>query len=108
LDIGRHRFCRLSELRATKQITRWVDELRDELTALVLDGELVVFSSVCPHFGGEFDFSQVASGKLVCKWHAWSFDARSGECLKYRLRTRLRHYSFHVDEETDGLYVHVR
>jgi nitrite reductase/ring-hydroxylating ferredoxin subunit len=100
-----HRLCSLRQLRANRRLTCWVDELRDEITALFLGDELLVFSSVCPHFGGELDFSCVASGQATCKWHAWRFDLREGRCLSHRLPTRLRHYQFVADEPTDTLYV---
>ena len=94
-------FCRLDELRAKKTITRWVDELRDELTAVCDAGRVRVVSSAYPQFGGEFDVD-LAVRRLVCRWHRWSFDLDSGACLTHRLRTRLRAYAF---EERDGMLV---
>jgi nitrite reductase/ring-hydroxylating ferredoxin subunit len=103
-----HRLCSLSELRREGRVTLWVDELRDEITAIASGPELKVFSSVCPHFGGEFDFSGLASGRLKCRWHAWSFDWRDGTCLSYPLKTKLRHYDFRADEAADALFVLAR
>ncbi len=98
-ELKSYRFCSLEELNRSKRVTRIVEELRDEITAIDLDGKTHVFSSVCPHFGGEFKFDRRA-GKTWCKWHGYEFDIRSGKCLTFpKLKTCLRHYEF---QENDG------
>jgi nitrite reductase/ring-hydroxylating ferredoxin subunit len=93
------RLCALSELRREGRVTRWVDELRDEVTAVDAESGILVFSSVCPHFGGEFDFSEAEAGTLRCRWHNWKFDAFDGRCLNYDVKTRMRHYEFKIEDE---------
>ena len=92
------KFCTLTELKKKQKITRWVEDWRDEISAIFLDGVVTVLSSVCPHFGGEFDVDFL-NGELQCKWHAWRFDIESGKCRTYKLKTQLRHYLF---AESDG------
>ncbi len=90
--------CALADLRDGR-FTAWNDVLRDEVTVLKDRESLRVFSSVCPHFGGEFDFD-VSKGTARCRWHAWEFDLASGKCLSYpRMKTCLRHYNFEVRGE---------
>ena len=87
------RFCSLSELEAKGRVTRWIEEWRDELSAFSLDSEIVVVSTVCPHFGGELQ-REPGTRRLRCKWHSWEFDLDTGSCLTYRVAARLRHYPY--------------
>ena len=41
-------------------------------------GELSAFEGVCPHEGGPLGQGNVDGGRLICPWHAWEFDCRSG------------------------------
>lgn len=87
-------FCTLAELTEQKKVTKWVDALRDEVTALSLDGEILVISSVCFHMGGEFDVDWQKKC-FRCRWHAWEFDIRSGACQTFSLPERqLQRYPF--------------
>jgi nitrite reductase/ring-hydroxylating ferredoxin subunit len=88
--------CGVEELRAAKRLTRWVEELRDELTALFLDDGIRVLSTVCPHFGGELD-GDGSSGELRCRWHGLRFDARTGSCRETRFKASLRRYEFALE-----------
>ena|SRR5579871_2777791 len=44
-------------------------------------GEMHALSGVCPHEGGPLGQGNVVQGILVCPWHMWEFDAKSGACL---------------------------
>ncbi len=93
----RIRLCSLQELRSQRRITRWMEELRDEITALFLPGErIVVLSSVCVHMGGEFTVDWEKQ-QMCCKWHDWRYDIDSGACVTVSLPGRkLRHYEHEV------------
>jgi nitrite reductase/ring-hydroxylating ferredoxin subunit len=95
-------FCRRDELLRARHVTRWIDALRDEVTMLLVDDTPIAYSSICPHFGGEFDV-RLDRRELQCRWHGWRFDVRSGECLTYPTRCRLRRYP--VVEDGDRLQV---
>lgn len=88
--------CSMDELRRHKCVVKWVDELRDEVAAMLIDGNVVVRSSVCPNLGGEFKFSK---GKLVCKWHGWEFDGQTGSCTNFKVATELRAYPFELEND---------
>ena len=96
-------FCSLPELQRQRRITRWMDALRDEVTAFLVDGNIVVRSSVCVHMGGEFDVDW-AKRKLCCRWHGWEFDLQTGECLTFPLPGRRLTAYQHV-VEGDTLYL---
>ena len=44
-------------------------------------GELRALAGVCPHSGGPLGQGTLIQGLLVCPWHMWEFDSRSGACL---------------------------
>ncbi len=96
-------FCSVKELKRRRRVTKWIDKLRDELTALYIDGEIIVTSSVCFHMGGEFDVDWKKC-QFRCKWHDWKFDIKTGESLSYSLPgRRLQRYVFEL--EGDNLII---
>ena len=42
-------------------------------------GEISALSGVCLHQGGPLGQGNVADGRVVCPWHAWEYDCRTGE-----------------------------
>ena len=41
-------------------------------------GEFHVIDGVCPHAGGPLGEGALHENTLVCPWHAWEFDCRTG------------------------------
>jgi len=41
-------------------------------------GEISAMDNVCPHRGGPLGQGIVEDGKLICPWHAWAFDVKTG------------------------------
>lgn len=41
-------------------------------------GELFAVDSVCPHAGGPLGDGQLDGCVLICPWHGWSYDLRTG------------------------------
>jgi nitrite reductase (NADH) small subunit len=41
-------------------------------------GELHALDGECPHAGGPLGEGAVHGSTLVCPWHAWEFDCRTG------------------------------
>ena len=73
-----YQFCSLAELKSKKKVTRYIEALRDEVSVFWMNGKPKAISSVCPHFGGEFDYDP-GKEMLRCRWHGWKFDLHS--CL---------------------------
>lgn len=44
-------------------------------------GELVVYSTLCPHSLGPLDRPPSADGVVECPWHGYRFDVRTRECV---------------------------
>jgi nitrite reductase (NADH) small subunit len=43
-----------------------------------IGGELHAFDGICPHAGGPLGEGNLVDGNLVCPWHAWEYDCRTG------------------------------
>jgi nitrite reductase (NADH) small subunit len=60
---------------------RWlVDHDGRQLAVLVVDGEVVALDAACPHNGGPLVEGVIRDGALVCPWHWYTFDLRTGRC----------------------------
>ncbi|GAA3764997.1 hypothetical protein GCM10022270_25800 [Terriglobus aquaticus] len=44
------------------------------------DGTLAAVDNVCPHRAGPLAEGWIEDGKIVCPWHAWGFDLKTGAC----------------------------
>jgi nitrite reductase/ring-hydroxylating ferredoxin subunit len=51
-----------------------------EIGLVNLDGQIHAFNPVCLHMGGPLDEGEIENGILVCPWHGWEYDVRSGKC----------------------------
>lgn len=43
-----------------------------------VDGAICVLDSTCPHDGGPLGEGSIENGKVVCPWHEYAFDLRTG------------------------------
>lgn len=57
------------------------DAGRSRTRTIQLDGGCYAVAAVCPHLGGPLDRAHVEDGCLVCPWHGYRFDVRTGECV---------------------------
>jgi nitrite reductase (NADH) small subunit len=46
-----------------------------------LDGEYFCMDNECPHAGGPLGEGTVDRDAVMCPWHCWCFDIRTGEGL---------------------------
>jgi len=54
-------------------------DIGDQTIALCnVAGELHALDGVCPHSGGPLGEGALHGSTLVCPWHAWEFDCRTG------------------------------
>ena len=44
-------------------------------------GTISAMDNVCPHRGGPLGQGIIEDGKLICPWHAWAFDAKTGAAV---------------------------
>jgi nitrite reductase/ring-hydroxylating ferredoxin subunit len=43
-----------------------------------IDGEILALSGICPHHGGPLGQGAINGENVVCPWHAWEFNCRTG------------------------------
>ena len=41
-------------------------------------GEIYAYEGVCPHAGGPLGQGSIQDNHLVCPWHGWEYDCRTG------------------------------
>ena len=44
-----------------------------------VNGTITAMDNVCLHRGGPLGQGMVDTGKIVCPWHGWAYDAGTGE-----------------------------
>jgi nitrite reductase/ring-hydroxylating ferredoxin subunit len=44
-------------------------------------GELYASTDACPHQGSPLSAGELVDGVVMCPFHAWEFDVRTGECV---------------------------
>ena len=77
-----------------RYIIKFYDELKDEVICFLdKDEKIKIYSSICPHFGGEIYYDK-KNDYLRCKWHDWKFCKNTGKCLSYPIK--LNPYDFEV------------
>lgn len=43
-------------------------------------GEFYVLDGVCSHAGGPLCRGELDDGLVVCPWHGWEYDVKTGQC----------------------------
>jgi nitrite reductase (NADH) small subunit len=44
-----------------------------------VDGAITAMDNVCLHVGGPLGQGVIEGGKLVCPWHGWQYDPKTGQ-----------------------------
>lgn len=65
-------------------------------------GEVRALDGSCPHAGGPLAQGALHGTAIVCPWHAWEFDCRTGE---HDFNPRVRLQTYPVEVRDDGIYV---
>jgi nitrite reductase (NADH) small subunit len=45
-------------------------------------GEFSALDNVCPHRGGPLGQGVIEGNKVVCPWHGWEWDVKTGEAVQ--------------------------
>ncbi len=69
-----------------------------------LAGEIHAIDGVCLHRGGPLGQGQIHDGRIVCPYHLWEFDCRTGE---YDYDPARRLATFEVKVEGDDILLQV-
>ena len=71
------RICSASEAPGEGEVAEFTVQGRPLCVAHV-NGAVAVLDGVCPHEGGPLGEGIIEDGRVVCPWHAYAFDTRSG------------------------------
>lgn len=67
-----------SELPATNEAKEFTCGNKEICVANV-NGEFSAMDNSCLHQGGPLGQGMIEKGKIVCPWHAWAYDPKTGE-----------------------------
>jgi nitrite reductase (NADH) small subunit len=67
-------------------------------------GTFTALCGICPHQGGPLGQGQIHDGRLVCPYHLWEFDCRTGA---YDLDPARRVATYAVRVEDGGIFLQV-
>jgi nitrite reductase/ring-hydroxylating ferredoxin subunit len=97
--------CSVCEINKKKYFIKFIEEIKDEIIAFIdkETNEIKIFSSICPHFGGEIFYNQTENS-LQCKWHNWKFCRISGKCLSFPIKGSLNPYNFEISPKDLNRY----
>ena len=63
-----------------------------------LNGELHALWGTCPHAGGPIGQGTLQDNLVVCPWHEWAYDCRTGE-NDYDPAIKLDRYAVKVEDD---------
>ena len=69
-----------------------------------VNGELSAMDNMCPHRGGPLGQGAIEGDKLICPWHGWQFEAKTGAVV-HNPDMRLQTHALQVRE--DGVWVEI-
>jgi nitrite reductase/ring-hydroxylating ferredoxin subunit len=62
-----------------------------------IEGELRAMDNVCLHRGGPLGQGVIEGNKVVCPWHGWQFDPRTGEA-SHNPKARIAVYDLEIQD----------
>jgi len=71
------RICSASEVPSEGEVGEFTVQGRALCVANV-GGAIAVLDGTCPHEGGPLGEGIIEDGRVVCPWHAYAFDVRTG------------------------------
>jgi nitrite reductase (NADH) small subunit len=69
-----------------------------------VDGDIFAIDNVCPHRGAPLSDGRMEGSQIVCPWHGWAFDVRSGGLVMDPGRCQR---TFPVEKRGTDVYVDV-
>lgn len=63
-----------------------------------VDGTLTAMDNVCLHRGGPLGQGVVQDGKVICPWHGWEYDLKTGEA-SHNAAAKVAVYPIKVEDE---------
>jgi nitrite reductase (NADH) small subunit len=73
------RICAVAELPGKGEL-REITAGKQTLCIANIEGKICALDNECPHHGGPLGQGMIENGKVICPWHAYSFDPVTGAC----------------------------
>ena len=89
-----HRVASLDDIPNGGAITVDVGERR--IALFRREGEVFALDETCPHRGGPLHDGSIDRGVVLCPWHQWQFDLRTG-CSPVNPLSRVRVYPVRLE-----------
>jgi nitrite reductase/ring-hydroxylating ferredoxin subunit len=61
-----------------------------EIAVFNVNGEYLAIDNACPHHGAALVDGRVVGSSVLCPWHAWHVDLRTGTCFEAPYRPSAR------------------
>ena len=74
-----HRLAPVSEFAAGEGRPFTIDGIH--LAVFLYEGSFHAVDNRCPHMGYPMSKGSIRDGVLICHWHHWEFDLKTGGCL---------------------------
>jgi nitrite reductase (NADH) small subunit len=74
------KICSVSDLPGIGEL-REITAGKQVLCVANIAGKICAIDNECPHHGGPLGEGMIENGKVVCPWHAYSFDPVTGACV---------------------------
>lgn len=86
------RVCSENELPAEGRVCEMAD---GNLCVARVGGQIAVLSGVCPHDEGPLGQGMIEDGRVVCPYHGWAFDVKTG-AAQHDPQAHVRLFEFEV------------
>ena len=67
-----------------------------EICIANINGEFSAMENVCLHQGGPLGQGMIEKGKVVCPWHGWAWDPKTGEAA-HTARAKVAVYPLKIE-----------
>ncbi len=68
--------------------------------------DIVAFDTRCPHMNGPLRLGRVVEGEVICPWHFFRFDVRTGEAVACN-KSQMQLKTYEVKVLGDKVYVDI-
>lgn len=69
-----------------------------DLVVVCVDGRFYALDNRCPHLGGPLGRGRVEGRSIVCPWHGWKWDVKSGRAIWPEVSWRVFSYPVRVED----------
>jgi nitrite reductase (NADH) small subunit len=96
-------FVKVAELEDVPEGSMFQADIADELFVLCnVKGEIHALDGRCPHAGGPLAQGALHGHTVVCPWHSWEFDCRTG-ATDFNPHLGVKTYPVRIEESGEVL-----